>query len=129
MAKENLDQDGVNQKLQELYDLSDALLEVEADAIRADIIDWIDNNFNVTPEQESFLLSINNRAKAYLADTCAVAVKYRVPINFEPLPESSNAQQVRASKRVDIKNNIFTSFDVTGSSPVFTGTVDIVAAI
>lgn len=129
MAKENLDQDGVNQKLQELYDLSDALLEVEADAIRTDIIDWIDNNFNVTPDQESFLLSINNKAKAYLADTCSVAVRNRIPINFEPLPESTNAQQVRASKRVDITNNIFTSFDVTGISPVFTGTLDIVAAI
>lgn len=129
MAKEDLDQDGIDNNLQDLYDLSDSLLNVEAAAIQTDFMGWLDDNFNVTVDQETFLLGIHVKARTYLADMCSIAVKNRIQINYEPLPDTPANAQLRASKRVDVTNNIFTSFDVTGGTPVFTGSLDIVAAI
>lgn len=129
MAKETLDQDGINNKLQDLYDLSDALLNAEAAAIQTDFMGWLDTNFDVTTDQETFLLGIDEKARTYLADMCSIAVRNRIQINYQPLPDPPANAQLRASKRVDVTNNIFTSFDVTGGAPIFTGSLDIVAAI
>lgn len=129
MEKENLDQDGIDNKLQDLYDLSDSLLYVEAAAIQTDFMGWLDDNFNVTTDQETFLLGIHSKARTYLADMCSIAVKNRIQINYVPLADTPANTQLRASKRVNVANNIFTSFDVTGATPVFTGTLDIIAAI
>lgn len=125
MAKENLDPTGIENKLSDLYDLSDNLLNAEAIAIRDDFMTWIDTNFNLTTEQDDYLTAMDDKFRDFLADMCYIAVKNRLNIAYEPL---ANAGNLRASKRLDVKNNILVSFSVTGGSS-FSGELEIAASI
>lgn len=125
MAKENLDPTGIENKLSDLYDLSDNLLNAEAIAIRDDFMTWIDTNFNLTTEQDDYLTAMDDKFRDFLADMCYIAVKNRLNIAYEPL---ANVGNLRASKRLDVKNNILVSFSVTGGSS-FSGELEIAASI
>lgn len=125
MAKENLDPTGIENKLSDLYDLSDSLLNAEAIAIRDDFMTWIDTNFNLTTEQDDYLTAMDDKFRDFLADMCYIAVKNRLNIAYEPLADVAN---LRASKRLDVRNNILVSFSVTGGSS-FSGELEIAASI
>jgi len=109
---------GVQDKLEELYALSDAALFVQAAAIEADFSSWIVSNFSLSPEQEVFLDDMNEEALNYFGSQCALCFRHRLPITlvypsppttpgYAKLPESSNNIKVNS----DNAGNI----EVTGS--------------
>lgn len=109
---------GVQDKLEELYALSDPALFAQADAIEADFSSWIVSNFSLSTEQASFLDDINKEALNYFGSQCALCFRHRLPITlvypappttpgYAKLPETSNTIKVNA----DNAGNI----EVTGS--------------
>ncbi|WLD24345.1 hypothetical protein NU10_02775 [Flavobacterium dauae] len=110
--------EGVQDKLDELYALSDPALFAQADAIEADFGSWIINNFSLSVEQQSFLDNMNDEALNYFGSQCALCFRHRRPITliypsppttpgYAKLPESSNTLKVNS----DDSGNI----EVTGS--------------
>lgn len=107
---------GVADKLETLYSLSDALLFVEADFIELDFKSWMENNFALNPSQTDYLHSIKEEAINYYGSQCALCFRHRLDIiliyptptpGFAKLPETTNTIKVIA----DNAGNI----EVTGS--------------
>jgi hypothetical protein len=70
----------VQDKLDDLYAMSDPALATEATAIAANFISWIDANFSLTGPQGSYLRGINSEAIKLYGYQCAIAFRHRLPI-------------------------------------------------
>lgn len=83
---------GVNDRLDDLYLLSDEDLALEADAIRSDFRDWMVTNFIFDTTQLAFLNGMNNNVVNYYGEQCSICFLYRLPIILDmppPVPSYS----------------------------------------
>lgn len=72
--------EGVEDKLDELYALSDTALAVEAEAIRVNFRKWIRDNFVLSANQANFLTNINDDAAQYYGQECSFCFLNRLDI-------------------------------------------------
>src|SRR5690554_4952236 len=71
---------GVQDKLTQLYALSDELLYIEASEIEIGFVDWMNANFDLSNEQRDFLDNINEEAINYYGSQCALCFRHRLDI-------------------------------------------------
>lgn len=88
MAQVPFTQDGVNQKIQELYQLSDADLLAQARAIAADISAWLDVNFTLSTRQKTYIGGAPDLVRFNWGAVIAAAVSARRPIDMDTPPGS-----------------------------------------
>jgi hypothetical protein len=114
----------ITDKLADLYLLNDTLLHAEANLIRLDFNDWLEDNFDLTVDQSDYLDGLPTDFMGFLADMCYIAVKNRLEIDYTPL---DSTLKMRASKILDIACT-FSAVHPAGSSTGITGKLFITAA-
>lgn len=103
---------GVQDKLKDLYDLSDELLLNEAIAIELDFANWMQNNFTFAPAQLDYLNNIKEEALNYYGSQCGLCFRHRLDIiliyptpipGYAKLPETTNTIKVIADNEGNIE--------------------------
>lgn len=111
MSKFPFTTEGVQDKLVELYALSDEELHLQADKIEVLFQDWMDDNFFLSTAQKTFMSNMKEEVINYYASQCALCFRHRLSITLNyPLPpapgyakwpESSNTIKVSADDKGD----------------------------
>lgn len=73
---------GAEDKLEELYALSDRELAVQAMAVMLDFRAWVKSNFSLTTAQNTYVDGINDDAARYFGAQCSIAFQYRIDIEL-----------------------------------------------
>lgn len=102
--------EGVQELLQDLYQLPDAELQQEAELVQADFITWVSAHFQLDANQLAFLNGIAEPTLFLMAAQVAFAMYSRLPITLIK-PEVS----VRGSKFIDPNGDLRTTSDGNGN--------------
>lgn len=94
--------EGVEALCQQLYQLADTALALEAAALATDFNAWVKAHFLMTPEQVTYLESLHTEVNRFLAFQTSFAVGHRLPIVLN----KPTLTGVRASKLFDPKASI-----------------------
>ncbi len=115
--KQPFTEDGVNNKIAEVYALDNVALNAEADLLEADLAAWMNANFTLTPEQATYLSDLSTDSINYLSERLAFCFRHRVPIVFsKPAPTSSSYVKWSETKdKTKTRSNASGIFEVTGS--------------
>lgn len=73
---------GAEDKLEELYALSDRELAVQAMAVMLDFRAWVKSNFSLTTAQNTYVDGINDDAARFFGWQCAIAFQNRIDIEL-----------------------------------------------
>lgn len=107
---------GVQDKLTQLYALSDELLYIEASEIEVGFVDWMNDNFDLSNEQKEFLDNINEEAINYYGSQSALCFRHRLDIVLiYPNPVPGYAKYPETSNNIKIVVNDSGDMSVTGS--------------
>lgn len=106
MTKEPLTPSGVQQKTTDLYALSDPLLLAEADMIRTDFRTWIQDNFLLNNDQQTYLNNIDDQFIQLASCQTGFAVENRLPVDMIIIG-SGNV----ASKLIKTSNTLICEYD------------------
>lgn len=90
MSKVPFTQAGFEDLADTLYALSDPALNLEADALLADYIQWADDHVVLATAQISYLQSMPTYMIDHLAAMASIGIRSRVPLNLI-LPSSYSA--------------------------------------
>jgi len=112
MAKQPFTSDGVATKTAELYALSDSLLLIQANLIRSDYRDWIEDNFLLDASQISYLAGVDDGFITYIAQQLGMAVQNRLDVTLET--PASGDPAVRISKWLSAESSISSKYDGLG---------------
>lgn len=118
MAQEPLTPSGVAQKKADLYALSNNDLLAEANAIRANLVSWVNTNFILNSGQLTYLSGMDPQWLAQVASRLGFAVEHRLDIIFDapvPLPPPSISKMVEYDDAVKLKFSQSGGLDVTGT--------------
>lgn len=74
---------GVQLKIDELYALPGSELRVQSDLVSSDLKTWMQQNFALSPEQQSFLSTLNDNFCRDLGRKISVAMDNKLPITLE----------------------------------------------
>lgn len=99
---------GVVDLLEELYELSDPNLALQAEAVQEDFRTWIEDNFTLSSPQVTYLAGMSENDVTYFGQQIAFCFRHRLNISFEyPLPpeptgygkwtESTNSTKLTAN--------------------------------
>lgn len=106
---------GVNNKTAELYALPNNALIIEANAVRADFIAWLNVNFVLNSSQLAWLNGMDTRWITYAAFSTGLAIENRLPVIFNapvPLPPASISKMAKTENKITV-----TYSEITGFSP------------
>jgi len=111
---------GLQDKLDELYALSDPALQIEAETIRTDFRPWMNANFDLTPSQETYLDNLPDDFVHPLACNSSAAVMFRLPITLTILNPVSVSKMIRTNPALEYRFNPVpaTGYTVTGSMEI-----------
>ena len=79
-TKYPLTNEGVQQLLNELYELPQPELQAEADALSTDFRGWVIRHFDLTERQINYLNEMNQKTVDFTAAECSFAMENRLPI-------------------------------------------------
>ena len=107
----------VQDKLDHLYSMSDPDLALEADAIADDFIGWIDKNFSLTIDQDSYIRGIDSKVIKDYGTQCAICFINRLSITLiYPVPPGPGySKWVSFSNDLVVKANDSDIVEATGS--------------
>jgi len=86
MAKVLLTTAGTEVKLDELFALGQPELDAQAMAVATDFIGWINDNFELSAQEQNYLVSADEDFMRLLSSIVFVAVRNRLPVNFTKSP-------------------------------------------
>lgn len=111
---------GVQDKIDELYALSDPALQIEAESIRSDFRPWMNTHFDLTPSQETYLDSLPDDFVHPLACNTSAAVMFRLPITLTILNPVSVSKLIRTNPALEYSFNPVpaTGYTVTGTMEI-----------
>lgn len=118
MSKFPFTTEGVQDKLVELYALSDEDLNLQADKIESNFEVWMDENFILNSAQKTFMNNMNEEVLKYYGSQCATCFRHRLTITLDyPLPPAQGY-----AKWPESSNTLKVSGDEMGNS-IFSGTL------
>lgn len=112
MTKQPFTSNGAAAKIAELYALSDTALLSQADRIRSNFRDWVEENFLLDTSQVSYLAGVDNVFIEYTAQSLGLAIQNRLNVTLKT-PES-DPSTVRISKWITSDSTLSASYDGTG---------------
>lgn len=83
---------GLQELLTSLYQLPDEALQKEAATLASDLRTWLSNNFILSPSQDAYILSIDNRQIANTALAGQYFVSNRLPVYMEKEEQTEKAE-------------------------------------
>src|SRR3546814_314929 len=89
--------EGVQQKLGELYNLSDAQLLAQAQQLNMNLRPWVEENFELNAAQKKYLSKVPEEILFTWGAQFAAAIANRGTITMEPLPDYSSHQAERSN--------------------------------
>lgn len=108
---------GVADQFEDLYNLSQSLLDAEAADAKADFKMWVESKFDLTTGQQLFLDGLNPEWLEYNGMIVSVAMRSRQPVSVDlsavAAPESSKIIRSEATLAVAPGSSIGT--DATGA--------------
>lgn len=113
--------EGVTQKTTELYALPDAELQQQANLVRSDFKSWMQENFQLTTSQITYLNGIHAHVVRYLSCKTAIAMENRLSIRLTVSGEDDGTGG--KSKLIRDYDETTVTYSETGSSAI-TGTLD-----
>ncbi len=122
MPKQPLTPTGVQDKQDELYLLADPALQIEAEAVRTDFRGWMDDNFDLTPSQVTYLDNLPDDFVHPLSCNTSAAIEFRLPITLTIIGTVSVSKMIRTNPALEY---LFSPIPATGGY-VVTGTLDII---
>lgn len=87
MAQLPFTPEGVQQKQEELYRLSDPELLTQARQLNTDLQSWVEANFILNPAQKNYLSGVPESIKFTWGAQIAAAIVNRGTITMDPLPD------------------------------------------
>lgn len=107
MAKYALSEAGVASKLAEVYGLSDPAREAEAAAIKADFKGWLDDNFNLTGPQATYIAGMNEDACDWYGSLCSLCFMHELDIDivYPSPPPGAIGKWVESEDKTVVKNH------------------------
>lgn len=119
---------GVDDKIEELYALSDALLQEQAEAAKTDFPGWLNDNFSFTDDQAGYLADIDPAFTDALGYQFSLAIGSRLPVSLiqpTPIDKDDYSSKILQSKdKLEITYNSVTGFKVTGELELYIGLED-----
>lgn len=106
---------GASDLLAALYALSDADLQIEADALRSDFKSWVETKFTLDSDQTAYLNGMNDNMTHYLSEQCHLCLINRLTINLEKPPTPSGYQGKWFKTRNSIETSSESGLEATGS--------------
>jgi hypothetical protein len=107
------------QNLQEqLYRLSDSLLEIQANFILMNFKKWMTESFILSNEQIAFIESQDEKMIKFLASQTSIAISNRLPITLVK-PAVNNRKQQLDSKLIRPESNFRTLFNDDGKTEIY----------
>ncbi|RYE00320.1 MAG: hypothetical protein EOP54_00625 [Sphingobacteriales bacterium] len=115
--KQPFTEDGVNNKIAALYALDNAALNTEADLLEAGFNAWMNANFTLTTQQETYLSDMSTDTISYLSERLSFCFRHRVEILFSKTdPTSSSYVKWSETKdKTKTRANASGTFEVSGS--------------
>lgn len=100
---EQLSQQGIQQKINALYNLSDTDLMEEAKKMCADFMAWLNDNFELTPEQELYFKGVPETLLFGWGAQFAGLIITRGAINLDVSdpPETRRTKQIRTQTTIE----------------------------
>lgn len=113
MPTQSLTPTSVQDKLDELYQLTNAQLATEALLIKMDFRSWMEANFDLTPSQKIFLEDMAQTVVDYFGEQCSFCFNHRLAIELDyPSPPAAPDY----AKWPELTNSIVVAADDTGAS-------------
>lgn len=108
---------GVQDKLTELYALSDSALAVQANNIRTDFKLWVANAFSLSTAQQTYLTNMDLTASTYYGRQCSICFTYRLPITlvYPPPPGLGYTKWTVTEDKIVFESDGSGAVMVTGS--------------
>jgi hypothetical protein len=78
MIPQPFDSAGVQAKQVELYALSNNDLLIEANAVRSNLVAWMNTNFILSAPQQTYISSMDSTFVHFLASNVGLAIQYRL---------------------------------------------------
>lgn len=100
--------EGVEEKQQQLYKLSDRELLTQAGLLAADCRKWLGNNFDLSASQKEYLDSVPEIVNFSWGATFAAVIIVRGKIIMAPLPEYSTMER---PKQIKVESEGDTEYD------------------
>ncbi|MBN9284102.1 MULTISPECIES: hypothetical protein [unclassified Flavobacterium] len=118
MTKQPMTPTGVDDKIKELYLLSNAALQTEALAIQADFKTWIKDNFILSTKQEDYLDDLNTQTSTYFGSQSSICFSNRLPIEliYPAPPVGEHSKWTGSSNNLAVKSD-------GSAKPIATGTL------
>lgn len=116
MEKQPFTQAGFAAKQQQLYQLDDSSLQVQADQIQDNLSGWLGENFELTEKQQLFLSQIHPKAVAFLEIQTSFAVANRLDIVLAK--EDDQQDEHKVGKVIEPRSNFRVTAPEDGSFTV-----------
>lgn len=103
---------GVDQKVSELYGLSENELQGQADLVATNFKSWLTQNFQLEPDQASFLSSMDNRFANDLGKKISITISKKLPMKFVKPPKPQEASKfitTRDTVEIELYNGSYTA--------------------
>ena len=120
MAQQPFTPAGVDAKQAELYALSDSQLAGQAALIKSDLRSWVNTNFTLNANQQSYLTNIDNRWITYSGDLLSFVIGNRLKIIF------GDPGNPTALKLIRMPNTVTATWDGTNFTAGGTLTIQVV---
>jgi len=109
---------GVQDKLDELYALTNTQLAAEAESIKEDFRAWIKSAFILNNDQKDFLDDMNDSAITYYGEQCSLCFLHRLDITLiypDPPAKPGYAKWPEATNNIVVAADGNGKLTVTGS--------------
>jgi hypothetical protein len=109
---------GVEDKLNELYALTDSALAIQAGSISSNFRLWISNAFILSPDQQNYLTAMDEDAVDYFGQQCSFCFRNRLEIRLiypDPPVSPGYSKWIAASNTIAVDADDEEESDVTGS--------------
>lgn len=100
---EQLSEQGIQQKINTLYNLSDIDLLEQAREMCGDFMAWLKDNFELTPEQETYFDTVPETVSFGWGAQFSALIITRgiIDLNISTPPDTRRTKQIRANTQVD----------------------------
>lgn len=103
MVKQPLTEQGVMDKQDELFSLSDSDLDGQSMALASDFKSWVEDNFTLTTAEQGFLASADENFIRLLSSLVFMTVRNRLPVNFSTSPIVTAVKRFETTAAIDFQ--------------------------
>ena len=114
--KQDLTPDGVSAKIAEIYAMTTTNRLAQAAAVESSFKTWVSDNFNLSPDQTTFLTGISSAAASNYGLNCGICFRNLLQIALVvPTPRTPPTKWLKLTNNIIIATDASGAFEATGS--------------